>query len=1073
MTPSSSDESLIERLLALPAAERGNALERACAGDPSLRDRVQEIMEALAKSEDLSRTPSGGRPSPDSVVQAFNLALEAAPSEAAGARIGPYKLLQEIGRGGFGVVWMAEQEGPLRRRVALKIIKAGMDTKEVIARFEAERQALALMDHTNIARVFDAGATEAGRPYFVMELVRGVAITHYCDENRLPVEARLRLFMTVCQAVQHAHQKGVIHRDLKPTNILVTLHDGVPVPKVIDFGIAKATISQLTEKTLFTQFHAFIGTPAYTSPEQMEMSGLDVDTRSDIYSLGVLLYELLAGRPPFDSGELIKSGLEAMRRTLREVDPPRPSQRLATLAREERVSVAQQRGTDAARLPLLISGDLDWIVMRCLEKDRTRRYETATGLAADVQRYLENQPVAARPPTNAYRLRKFIRRHRLGFAAATAIAASLVAGLIASSALLVRERAAHARAVENLRRAQAAEAAALDAKSDAQRSREQADTARREAEQLLTYLLGEFQGKLLDTGQIELLEQLARRTVGYYERLPAELITDSTDRNHALALASLGSVLNRENRLDEAAKLDAESVAVFRRRIGAGDRSIETAEGLSLALETEAALYDSRAQGQKALPLMREAVAVLRPFMAVPRAREALQPILARRLLSLGYMQRNSEGMGPMERTMMEAAEMLEASGGADAEDEDVASDYSAVLLGLSYAAVARHDLTRATQCAEQAIAVQNAILKKSPSRVQMFQQRAGAYSALGYTLYFDGKLSESVAAFEQAIRDDDFYLHLNPEDAKVRQVTIQNKTALATEFRELGRLADARAIERASLAGSSARNNSGAISILLALGYRFLAWDAAEMGDRKGAEDGLAEMTHYFGLFGKDAPAAGFPAMVATENPRISRLVADYALGEPPKAIQDEARAIAAELQGVKSESWGGRDRLVLRSMLERADDAIAQTALDLGQFADAEAAAKEAGDLGRSVLGELPPDIGGPDLAGSERRQAEAVARQGRCAEARAIIDPLVAAARKGAEAEPENVSRRQDLADLLMTQEIAQDPASRAARRSLLDEAQVLIAGMPGDVAGTASFRRAEARLDAERAKVDRGP
>jgi serine/threonine protein kinase/WD40 repeat protein len=386
------------------------------------------------------------RRSPDEVVHALECGL--LPEEAPDLRVGNYKLLQKIGEGGFGVVWMAEQLEPIRRRVALKIIKAGMDTQEVIARFEVERQALALMEHANIARVFDAGATEAGRPYFAMELVQGVSITRYCDENRLPAEARLYLFIAVCQAMQHAHQKGVIHRDLKPSNILVTLHDGVPVPKIIDFGIAKATGgARLTDKTLFTQFHAFIGTPAYTSPEQMEMSGLDLDTRTDIYSLGVLLYELLAGRQPFDADALIKLGLDAMRRTIREVDPLRPSHRLTSLTDAERTFIAQQRSTDVGKLSLLLRGDLDWIVMRCLEKDRTRRYETANGLALDIQRHLASEPVAARPPSGAYRFRKFVHRHKLAVAAATAVAVSVIAGLITSSVLLVRERAARAHAV--------------------------------------------------------------------------------------------------------------------------------------------------------------------------------------------------------------------------------------------------------------------------------------------------------------------------------------------------------------------------------------------------------------------------------------------------------------------------------------------------------------------------------------------------------------------------------------------------------------------------------------------------
>ncbi len=368
------------------------------------------------------------------------LAGEARLTERVGDRIGRYRLLQPIGEGGCGVVYLAEQEEPVRRRVALKVIKMGMDTRSVIARFEAERQALAMMDHPNIARVLDAGATEAGRPYFVMELVRGVRITEYCDENRLPTEQRLRLFIQVCQAVQHAHQKGIIHRDLKPSNILVTLHDGVPVPKIIDFGIAKATEQRLTQKTLFTEFRAFIGTPAYMSPEQAEMSGLDIDTRSDIYSLGVLLYELLTGRTPFDPKALMAGGLDECRRTIREQEPARPSTRLGTLHAADLATAAGQRRTDVPRLLHQLRGDLDWIVMKCLEKDRTRRYETANALAVDIERYLGNEPVLARPPSNWYRLHKLLRRHRLAVGAGVAIAVALLAGAGISTWQAIRAR---------------------------------------------------------------------------------------------------------------------------------------------------------------------------------------------------------------------------------------------------------------------------------------------------------------------------------------------------------------------------------------------------------------------------------------------------------------------------------------------------------------------------------------------------------------------------------------------------------------------------------------------------------
>ena len=351
--------------------------------------------------------------------------------EQVGEWIGRYRLLERIGEGGMGVVYVAEQQEPIRRRVALKIIKLGLDTKSVVARFEAERQVLAVMDHPNIAKVLDAGATETGRPYFVMELVRGIRITAFCDQNKLSTRERLELFIQVCHAIQHAHQKGIIHRDIKPSNILVTLHDGVPVPKVIDFGIAKATQPELTEKTVYTQFQQFIGTPAYMSPEQAELSGLDIDTRSDIYSLGVLLYELLTKSTPFDTTELVEAGLDGMRKIIRERPPVPPSTR-----------VTQQLRLDAhpkiANRKSQIENDLDWIAMKCLEKDRRRRYETANALAMDIDRHLNHEPVLARAPSVGYRLQKSFQRNKLAFSAAGAIGLALALGVVASSWQAIR-----------------------------------------------------------------------------------------------------------------------------------------------------------------------------------------------------------------------------------------------------------------------------------------------------------------------------------------------------------------------------------------------------------------------------------------------------------------------------------------------------------------------------------------------------------------------------------------------------------------------------------------------------------
>jgi serine/threonine protein kinase/WD40 repeat protein len=430
--PSLPEESLFAQVLEIEsAAERAAFLGRACAGNPALRAGVEALLHADARSGDLLDLPD----QPAATVEYRG--------ESPGTGIGPYKLLETIGEGGFGVVYVAEQTQPVRRKVALKVLKPGMDTRQVVARFEAERQALALMDHPHIARVFDGGATASGRPYFVMELVKGVPLTEYCDRNRMPVRGCLELFVQVCEAIQHAHQKGIIHRDIKPSNVLVSRHDTTPVAKVIDFGVAKALGQELTDKTLFTGVAQMIGTPLYMSPEQAGMSDLDVDTRSDIYSLGVLLYELLTGTTPFDKERFRRAGYDEIRRIIREEEPPKPSTRLSTVA-QAGTTVAEARGTDLRRLSKLFRGELDWIVMKALEKDRNRRYTTAAEFAADVRRYLADEPVLACPPSAAYRLRKFVRRNRGPAAAVALVAVALVGGIVGTTWGLVH--AANARA---------------------------------------------------------------------------------------------------------------------------------------------------------------------------------------------------------------------------------------------------------------------------------------------------------------------------------------------------------------------------------------------------------------------------------------------------------------------------------------------------------------------------------------------------------------------------------------------------------------------------------------------------
>jgi serine/threonine protein kinase len=438
-----NESQIFSDVLKLATSEEQAAyLELVCGGDDPLRHQIEALLRAHAANPSFLEGPALTVGRLAEALHCTTSASESVPdhvADVAGPLVGPYKLIEEIGEGGMGTVYMAQQIEPVKRLVALKVIKPGMDSRSVIARFEAERQALALMDHPNIAHVFDAGTTLSGRPYFVMELVKGVPLTKYCDDRRLPLEERLQLFIPVCQAIQHTHQKGVIHRDTKASNVLVARFDSEPVPKVIDFGVAKAAAQQLTEKTLVTGFGAVAGTLEYMSPEQAEFDQLDIDTRSDIYSLGVLLYELLTGTTPLDRKQMQEAAMLEMLRVVREVEPPKPSTRLSTM--EDAAVIAANRGLEPKKLNGVMRGELDWIVMKALEKDRKRRYETASGLADDARRYLGGEPVLAGPPSSWYRLRKLAWRNRAAVATAAAVAAALLAGATTASwhALSARE----------------------------------------------------------------------------------------------------------------------------------------------------------------------------------------------------------------------------------------------------------------------------------------------------------------------------------------------------------------------------------------------------------------------------------------------------------------------------------------------------------------------------------------------------------------------------------------------------------------------------------------------------------